>query len=78
MRCAPPPPTVRLDRQEDSAALSPVGAVQAYYSNRWGFICDSDWDNAGAQVLCHQLGYSSGTAFTCHLFGRRTSYYRLV
>ena len=34
------------------------GTVELCVNLRWaGSICDDDWDNADAAVVCRQLGY---------------------
>lgn len=50
------PINVRLIGQKDR------GRVEVFYKNSWGTICDNYWDDAGAMVVCHNLGYTNGRA----------------
>ena len=50
---------VRLVRGTSSS-----GSVEVCDGERWGSVCDDGWNNAGAGVLCRQLGYPEGGTAT--------------
>lgn len=45
---------VRLAGGKDASE----GRVEVCYNQVWGTVCDDDWDDVDASVICTSLGYT--------------------
>ena len=43
---------------------SNCGRVEIFYDNEWGTICDENWQEINANVVCKQLGYERALTFS--------------
>ncbi|CAI9728058.1 deleted in malignant brain tumors 1 protein-like [Octopus vulgaris] len=48
------------------------GRVEVFFNGEWGTICDDNWSNNNALVICRMLGYSNAVAYSKAYFGAGT------
>ena len=57
---------MRLQAPTDNKS---VGNVQVVHNYKWGEVCDDNWSNISARLVCLELGYRDGLALCCSAFG---------
>ncbi|XP_070560707.1 scavenger receptor cysteine-rich domain-containing protein DMBT1-like isoform X2 [Ptychodera flava] len=67
--CHGPPPEKGVDIRLVGGANQYEGRVEIFYSNQWGTVCDGNFDDADASVVCGQLEYGGGSMRTSSVFG---------
>jgi len=48
------------------------GRVEVFHDGEWGTVCDDSWDDNDATVVCAELGFTGGTAYSYATFGQGT------
>merc|ERR1719272_1033649 len=46
------------------------GTVQVWVNSAWGTVCDDNWDDNDAEVVCRQLGFAGGTQHQSATYGQ--------
>lgn len=47
-------------------------------ANRWVSVCDTDFDDLDARVVCRNIGYKDGKAQCCSSLGEKLTFYNPI
>lgn len=58
--------------EKDSFGRNKTGRVELQLNGQWGTVCDTNWDDREASVLCRSLNFSDGYAIKDAHYGQGT------
>ena len=58
--------TVRL-KADHSGSAGYKAVIEVWFKDKWGAICNSNWGDKEADLVCHQMGFQSGKAVSMQL-----------
>ncbi|XP_041374983.1 LOW QUALITY PROTEIN: deleted in malignant brain tumors 1 protein-like [Gigantopelta aegis] len=47
------------------------GPLQLYHNSSWNIVCDTDFDDVTASVVCREMGYIGGRSICCSAYGHK-------
>ena len=60
-------------RLQGGSLSNKIGRVEVCARSQWGLVCDDEWDDTDATIVCRQLGYTGFSAITLYNYRYYTS-----